>query len=69
MAGSPGPLSGREYALRPAMSVAGLVVAMCGALCAEQRTGDVLIVEHPERLVVFSKYQPTWLLIGPTTAS
>jgi hypothetical protein len=39
------------------MSVAGLVVAMCGAVCAEQRTGDVLIVEHPERLVVFSKYQ------------
>jgi hypothetical protein len=57
MAGNPGPLIGREYALRPAMSVAGLVVAICGALCAEQRTGDVMIVEHPERLVVFSKYQ------------
>jgi hypothetical protein len=39
------------------MSIAGLFVALCGALCAEQRSGDVLIVEHPERLVVFSRYQ------------
>ncbi len=39
------------------MSIAGLLVALCGALCAEGRIGDVLIVEHPERLVVFSKYQ------------
>jgi hypothetical protein len=39
------------------MVIAGLLVAMCGALCAGQRTGDVLIVEHPERLVVFNKYQ------------
>ena len=57
MAGNPGTLTGRGCARAPATGIACLLVALCGALRAEARNGDVLIVEHPERLVVFSKYQ------------
>ncbi len=57
MAGSPGTLTEEGRPLRPAMSIAGLVVGLCGAVFAGQAPRDVLIVEHPERLVVFSKYQ------------
>jgi hypothetical protein len=39
------------------MSIAGLLVGLSAAVCAGQPARDVLIVEHPERLVVFSKYQ------------
>jgi len=39
------------------MILAGLALALGGTLSARERTGDVLIVEHPERLVLFSKYQ------------
>ncbi len=41
----------------PSMGIAGLLVGLCGALSAGQPARDVLIVERPERLVVFSKYQ------------
>ena len=57
MAGSSGTLTGRGRAPGPAMRIAGLFVALCGAASAGQPWRDVLIVEHPERLVVFSKYQ------------
>jgi hypothetical protein len=39
------------------MMIAGLLATLGGPLCAGQHAADVLIVEHPERLVVFSKYQ------------
>lgn len=57
MAGSPGTLTRRGRALGPAMLIAGLFVALCGAVCAGEPARDVMIVEHPERLVVFSRYQ------------
>jgi hypothetical protein len=57
MAGSPGTLTEGRRPLRPAMSIAGLFVGLCGAVFAGQTPRDVLIVEHPERLAVFSKYQ------------
>jgi hypothetical protein len=55
MAGSPGTLTGRGCA--PALAAAGLLVLLGGYLRAGERTGDVLIAEHAERLVLFNKYQ------------
>jgi len=57
MAGSPGTLTGRGRVHGPAMRIAGLFVALCGTASAGGPGRDVLIAEHPERLVVFSKYQ------------
>jgi hypothetical protein len=57
MAGSPGTLTGGERPLGPAILIASLLAGLSGEVCAGQPVRDVLIVEHPERLVVFSKYQ------------
>jgi hypothetical protein len=57
MAGSPGTLTGGGLMPGPSIRVAGLIVGLCGVLHAGQPARDVLIVERPEKLVVFSKYQ------------
>jgi len=57
MAGSPGTLTARGFGRRPAILIAGLLVTLGCPLKAGERTGDVLIVEHPERLVLFNRYQ------------
>ena len=57
MAGIPGTLTRRGRALGPAMVIAGLCVALCGGVSAGEPARDVLTVEHPQRLVLFNKYQ------------
>jgi hypothetical protein len=57
MAGSSGTLSGGPCAYWPLILVAGLLCAPGVSLRAGQVSGDVLVVEHPGRLVLFSKYQ------------
>ncbi|HTY60425.1 MAG TPA: hypothetical protein VMF59_16500, partial [Bacteroidota bacterium] len=57
MAGNPGPLNRIARPQWPAIALVGLLVLPCGRPGAGERTGDVLTVERPARLVVLNKYQ------------
>ncbi len=57
MAGNPGSLTGTRRQRRPAIILAGLVVALTGSAPAAGPTASVLLVEHPRALVIFNKYQ------------
>ena len=57
MAGSSRTLTGRPCGFCPLILLAGLLGAPGGSVRAAQGSADVLVVEHPGRLVLFSKYQ------------
>jgi hypothetical protein len=57
MAGSTGTLSGRRCERAGLTIAAGMLFALCPPLFAGEGTGDVVIFERPENLVVLNRYQ------------